>query len=144
MIALDTNVLLRYLLHDDPLQTIQTSRLFEDNDCILITDIVLAEAVWTLRGKRYNAQKAEIVTAINALLHNPKLEFESRESVWSALLDYANAPPVITRSGVRHVDFQDALIIQKAQVVMAAWSEPYEATYTFDLAAQSLEGTKAP
>lgn len=144
MIAFDTNVLLRCLLHDDPVQTVQARHLFEGDTSVLITDIVLAETVWTLCGKRYKVPRTGIVTAIVALLHNPKVEFESRSAVWSALMVYTNSPPVITSSGARRVGFQDALIVQKAQAVMAAWAEPYEATYTFDLAAQSLEGTKAP
>src|SRR5438552_11656093 len=57
MIAVDTNVLLRRLLDDDATQAEKARRLFETNESVLVTDVVLAETVWTLTGKRYGAGK---------------------------------------------------------------------------------------
>ena len=53
MIAVDTNVLLRYLLHDDDLQAAQADAIFNTAETILITDVVLVETVWTLVGRKY-------------------------------------------------------------------------------------------
>ena len=45
MIAVDTNVLLRYLLHDDEAQAARANAVFDADETILITDVVLAETV---------------------------------------------------------------------------------------------------
>ena len=64
MIAVDTNVLLRRLLNDDATQAERARRLFESEESVLIADVVLAEAVWTLTGKRYGAGREEIAAVV--------------------------------------------------------------------------------
>ena len=54
MIAVDTNILLRYLLGDDEQQAEKPSSLINGDDLVLITDVVLAEVVWTLAGRKYH------------------------------------------------------------------------------------------
>ena len=60
MITIDTNVLLRYLLDDDKLQSKLASKLILSGEPVLITDVVLVESIWTLRGKRYSLEKESI------------------------------------------------------------------------------------
>ena len=60
MIAIDTNVLLRYLLADDAGQYRRAKKLIERKAPALITDVVLAETVWTLMGKRFGFGKMQI------------------------------------------------------------------------------------
>ena len=144
MIAVDTNVLLRRLLDDDVSQAEKARKLFDKATQILITDIVLAETIWTLKGKRYKASRDDIVAIVMALLEEPNVVFESQQAVWSALNDYINAPAVRTVDGIRMADLPDALVVNKAKVTMEQWGEPYDSTYTFDQAAQALDGTKAP
>ncbi len=43
MIAIDTNVLLRYLLDDDPQQSPKATALIKSGKPVLITDVVLVE-----------------------------------------------------------------------------------------------------
>ena len=43
MIAVDTNVLLRYLLNDDAVQVDIAASLIKGSDTVLITDVVLVE-----------------------------------------------------------------------------------------------------
>ncbi|PIE41509.1 MAG: PIN domain nuclease, partial [Gammaproteobacteria bacterium] len=64
MIAIDTNVLLRYLLQDDKAQAAKANLLIRDAEAILITDVVLTETIWTLKGKRYNLSKEQIIDVI--------------------------------------------------------------------------------
>ena len=59
MISIDTNVLLRYLLQDDQNQSPRANRLFGGKKKILITDMVLVEALWTLKGQQYNHGQQE-------------------------------------------------------------------------------------
>lgn len=144
MIAVDTNVLLRRLLDDEPAQADRARRIFAQHDRVLIPDIVLVEAVWTLKGKRYRASKDDIVAAITALLEEPNVVFESREAVWAALNDYIAAPLVKTNDGMASADFADALVVRKSMFTAEQWHEDYVATYTFDRAALALPGTKRP
>ena len=104
MIAVNTNVLLRYLLRDDAAQAERARRIFERAERILITDVVLAEAVWTLIGRRYRATKADVVAVVEKLLQEPTVRFEDDEVIWSALQAYRETD----------VDFADALIVHKA------------------------------
>jgi predicted nucleic-acid-binding protein len=135
MIVIDTNVLLRRLLQDDSEQSKRANRLFEQKDRILITDIVLAETIWTLKGKRYDIDKTGIVAVVISLLEEPGIIFESTQAVWSALNDYFES---------KLADFTDALIVNKAKETAKHHSEIMEAVYTFDHGALALPGAKSP
>lgn len=52
MIAIDSNVLLRYLLQDDPAQSKQAAALITGDEDVLITDVVLVKTMWTLNSRR--------------------------------------------------------------------------------------------
>lgn len=82
MIAADTNVLLRYLLRDGDAQAERARRIFERAARILITDVVLAETVWTLTGRRYGATKADLIAVVDNLLQEPNVRFEDDEVMW--------------------------------------------------------------
>jgi len=47
MIAIDTNVLLRYLLQDDEQQANRATKLIVGTEPVLISDVVLTETIWT-------------------------------------------------------------------------------------------------
>ena len=132
MIAIDTNVLIRRLVRDDAVQAAKADRLFDAQAEILVTDVVLAETVWTLAGKRYNVDKRSLVDVIMGLLREPNVLFESRQVIWSALNDFDEAD---------RVDFADALIVNKARATADRNDRPYRGTYTFDKAVLALEGT---
>ena len=144
MIAVDSNVLLRRLLDDDAIQSPKARRLFEAGNDVLITDVVLVETIWVLTGKRYKAGKDDILNMLTGLLEEPHVLFEHRTAIWSALNEYANAAPVRTRSGLREVDYPDALIVNKAKLIAQRRDGDYGGTYTFDEAALKLDGMKSP
>ena len=133
MIAVDTNVLLRYLLRDDDAQAERARHLFERAARILITDVVLAETLWTLMGRRYCAAKADLIAVVDNLLQEPKVRFEDDEVIWSALQAYRETD----------ADFADALIVYKAQKAVPIGDE-LKAVYTFDTAALQLPNTAEP
>ena len=134
MIAVDTNVLLRYLLDDDTEQSPRAARLFRRDDGILVTDVVLAETLWTLAGRKYRASRADLATVVDSLFREPVVEFEDRQAVWGALGDFEATA----------ADFQDALILRKAQGVAERAKKSLSALYTFDVAALELDGAKRP
>lgn len=143
MIAVDTNVLLRRILNDDKEPAAKARALFDGGSPVLITDIVLAETLWTLKGKRYGAAKEDIEAVVVSLLEEPHAVFESRQAVWSALNDFIAARPVKTANGIKTADFADTLIVNKSKVIALERNEDYEGTYTFDRAALEIDGTKA-
>ncbi len=85
MIAIDTNVLLRYLLHDDEQQASIAQRLITGADLVLLTDVVLVETIWTLKGTRYQQPKSTLTQVIRRLFDEPNICFESERAVWYAL-----------------------------------------------------------
>ena len=133
MIAVDTNVLLRYLLDDDAAQADMAANLIKGGDTVLITDVVLVETLWTLSGKKYRLNKDQLAGVVHALFEEPNIRFEDGPTVWMALNDYRESDGA---------DFADALIINKARAVAGAQGRSFSGSYTFDKAAQKLQGAK--
>jgi len=71
MLGIDTNVLVRFLVRDDPKQFERARRLIKrevgSRETVPISLLVLLETEWVLRS-RYSMAKAEIVAALSALL----------------------------------------------------------------------------
>ena len=133
MIAFDTNVLLRLLLWDDEEQSVKALHVFERESCILITDLVLAECLWTLRGTKYRQSKDDLISVVEKLLHNKKFRFEDNEVVSNALLSFKQT----------NANFTDALIVHKA-LKTSSDADRLKAVYTFDKAALRLPHTAEP
>lgn len=144
MIAIDTNILLRYLLDDDNAQSKLAADLILGDTTVLVTDVVLAETIWTLKGKRYNADKEAIIKVVHSLFEEPNVVFESRQTIWRAVNDFKNAKSVKSGGKRKEADFPDALIINKARYVASEAATEFEGVYTFDVAAQQIPGTKKP
>ena len=133
MIAFDTNVLLRLLLRDDEEQSVKALHVFERESCILITDLVLAECLWTLRGPKYRQSKDDLISVVEKLLHNKKFRFEDNEVVSNALLSFIQTS----------ANFTDALIVHKARKISSD-ADRLKAVFTFDEAALRLPYTAKP
>ena len=144
MIAIDTNILLRHLLDDDKTQATNAHQVIASAGAVLITDVVLAETVWTLRGKKYQARKEDVAKVINSLLAEPHIVFESAPTIWAALNDYRKAKPVKVSGKMKTADFADALIVNKARFTASQSGADLETVYTFDVAALEIEGTEKP
>lgn len=144
MIAVDTNVLLRRVLDDDPDQAPKSKKLFERSGQVLITDVVLVETIWTLRGKRYGATRDDVAQLVMSLFEEPNVVFEDAEAIWSAYSDYVDAKPVQTNSGTKWADFSDALIASKAALIGKARTANFGGLYSFDQGAQALPNVLAP
>lgn len=140
MIAIDTNVLLRYLLQDEPNQCAKANVLINGEENVLVTNIVLVETLWTLCGKKYNATQAQIVKAIQALFEEPQIIFENSKIVWQSLDDYVKT----NGKNKRKLDFPDALILNCAKAYARDRGDELTKYYTFDKAAQRLPGAFSP
>jgi predicted nucleic-acid-binding protein len=71
MKALDTNVLIRYLVADDPTQTRQAARIIEDaqrlGEQLFLSVLVLCEVVWVLE-RRYRQSRPAIAGVLDQVL----------------------------------------------------------------------------
>ena len=144
MIAIDTNVLLRYLLQDDEEQGRKAERIISGTDRVLVTDVVLVETIWTLKGKRYQLTKEQLLDVIYALFSERNIIFEDGLAVWAALKDFANAMPIKSGGKINQADFPDALIVNKSKRYGKANKVDVSTIYTFDKAALVIDGTKEP
>lgn len=84
MKALDTNVLVRFLINDDKAQGRKARRLLEEAERsggrYFIPTAVLLETLWVLSAV-YDLAREDVLHAMDALAQIPVLEFESHESV---------------------------------------------------------------
>ena len=99
VIAVGTNVLLRYLLRDDPDQAERAHHPLAGREQILLMDVVLVETICMLSGRRYQAAKVDLTAVLDNLLQEPNIRFEDEDVVWNAL----------QASRDSNVDFVDAL-----------------------------------
>jgi predicted nucleic-acid-binding protein len=117
--GLDTKVLVRYLVQDDPGQAARASKYIEtycteDRPCF-IGQIVLCELAWVLQSN-YRQSREQIALIIAELLQIGELEVAEPEIVWRALADYKNS----------QADFPDHLLARVNQ------ARGCETTVTFD------------
>ncbi|TVP60316.1 MAG: PIN domain-containing protein [Halomonadaceae bacterium] len=144
MIAIDTNVLLRYLLQDHENQAKKAAALINGTVPVLITDIVLVETVWVLTGKRYKLDREAVGGVIAALFEERNIVFEDGQTVWRALSDFRKARPVKVNGKKKSADFPDALIVNKGLYTARQWRVAMKGVYTFDVAAREISGTVSP
>lgn len=139
MIAIDTNVLLRYLLDDDTKQSPLAKKLIINRHPVLITDVVLAETLWTLMGPRYSIDKKGVCEIVRTLMGDGSFVFEDSQVIWSALRDYEESKTIRGKS----LDFADALIANKAHYLAKSQDIELSGFYSFDKATEQLQGTKS-
>jgi len=144
MIALDTNVLLRYLLQDDNAQSSKVNGLIRGKIKALVTDVVLVETMWTLKGKKYKLAKDELLFVVEQLIKEPNIVFEDAQTVWRALHEIRNTKPIKVGSKKKDADFADALVLEKAKYDCYRKESVFEGLYSFDEAAHQIEGIKKP
>ncbi len=128
MIGLDTNVIVRYVTHDDPAQTRSAIKLLDSlskESPGFVSLIVLAELVWVLRSV-YDFGKDEVTPVLEILLQSDSLVIENREVAWQAFLKF--------KSGV--AGFSDYLIERSGGAAGCLH------TVTFDQIAAKSSGMK--
>lgn len=121
MTGLDTNVLVRYVMQDDPRQSLRATRLIESlsaEDPGFVPVVVLVELVWVLSGS-YDLDRTQVATVLATLLRSKELVVDRAELVTQALKRYST----------EGADFADALIERLSAAAGCA------ATMTFDAGA---------
>lgn len=74
-IAVDTNVLVRYLTSDDAAQATEEMRVIEGASTVVISTIVLCELVWVLKG-RYRYGREDIINIVRGLTESRTVEVD--------------------------------------------------------------------
>lgn len=130
MIALDSNVLIRYIIQDDKTQARQAAIVIESltpDSPAFISCIVLCEVHWVLKTT-YKIAKQDRFHALQNILSIAVFEIESLEVCLKALKLYKTG----------QADFSDYLIQQLAH------QQGYETVITFDKIAQKCQGFQKP
>lgn len=126
MPGIDTNVLVRYLVKDDPEQAREARELLEgltpDSPGYICRE-VLVELVWVL-GRAYRFSRAQIAFVLDQLGSTDGLVVEAGDDVAHAAIRY----------GIGGADFSDLMILAAAE---RAGAGPL---YTFDRALGRLDG----
>lgn len=107
MIGLDTNVLVRFLVQDDPHQAAQATRLIETLSAEqpgYLAEVVLVELAWVLSAA-YGYSRGQIADVLERLLRSRELVIEHPSRSLQAVRLYRD-------SGA---DFADALIALAAK-----------------------------
>ena len=108
MIALDTNVLVRYLVEDDAKQTALATALIDRaitaGDALFISHIVVCETVWVL-SVSYRVARQEIALVLRELFRARHLAFDASDQLVRALDAYESGK----------ADFADYLIRENAR-----------------------------
>jgi predicted nucleic-acid-binding protein len=90
MIGLDTNVLVRYLTQDDPIQSRKATKLIERDlnarNPGFVSVVAMVEASWVL-DSAYGFSSTQIAAAIERILQIEVLEVENGQQVFTAMAD---------------------------------------------------------
>ena len=89
MIGLDTNILIRYLTQDDPVQSAKATEILERRltrrNLGFVSVVAMVETVWVL-DRAYGLTAQEIATAIERLLQVEVLTIEKEQEVFTAMV----------------------------------------------------------
>src|SRR5437763_816485 len=89
MIGLDTNVLVRYLAQDDPVQSRKATELIErrlsEEEPGFISVVAMAEVIWVLE-RAYGLADQDVAAAIEGLLQAEVLVVENEQEVFQAMI----------------------------------------------------------
>ena len=131
MIALDTNVLVRFLVEDDTEQSRQAKAMIQraiaGNSPCFVSEVVVCEVVWVL-GTSYQVGREEIARVLRQLLRARHLTFPKGERLSRALSAFEPG----------RGDFTDYLIRETAREAGC------ESVATFDRALLREPGFVAP
>jgi predicted nucleic-acid-binding protein len=109
VVAVDTNVLVRFLVRDDEAQFKRATAFFEQaqqaDEPVFVSDLVLVYLVWVLR-RAYRVGKAEVVRTLTDLVRARHVQLESTTLVERAITAYTRG----------RGDFADYIVRERARL----------------------------
>jgi predicted nucleic-acid-binding protein len=120
MRALDTNVLVRYLVADDARQLAAADRIIDecrrDGEAIFLAAPVLCELVWVLE-RCYQQSKAEVLAILDSVLGSPYFRMEHGDLVRQSVNAYregkGNFPDYLIGEISRHAGCRDVVTFDR-------------------------------
>ena len=109
MIGLDTNILVRYLTQDDPIQSPKATKIIEQRltseNPGYVSIVAMVETVWVL-DRAYGLAPQEIAAAVERILQTDVLAVENEQEVFTAMValkegDGAFADAIIAALGAK-------------------------------------------
>ena len=108
MIAVDTNVIVRFLVRDDEKQSQAAYRRLKkaevDRETLFVPLVVVLETIWVLESA-YNKSRTDVIDSIEDMRRMPIFEFERDDVLHRVLSDGRNC----------RADLADLLIAHSAQ-----------------------------
>ena len=126
MIGLDTNVLVRYIMQDDPKQSPRATEIVESLEGVgsgYVTLVSIVELVWVLSAS-FDLTRSQVAQALDGIIRTKQFKIENADQVIRALR--------VFKAGKS--DFADCLIERSAN------SAGCEKTITFDVNASKHAG----
>ena len=115
MLAVDTNILIRFFTYDEPSQAARAMALLRSNE-IWISKTVLLETEWVLR-RSYGFPRERLIDVLRQLARSTNVFLEEPLNVWQALdwfaagFDFADALHVASSGkSERFVTFDEKLV----------------------------------
>lgn len=129
MIGVDTNIIVRYIMQDDPVQSAKAIRIIEreftEQDPAFISLATVLETAWVLKSF-YGLSSQQVAQAMERMLQIESLNIQNEHEV--------SAATRVLKTG--QGSFEDALI-----AALGTWAG-CDSTLTFDKKASRLQGFK--
>jgi predicted nucleic-acid-binding protein len=126
-VFIDTNILLRYLTKDDPVQYPRCRTLFkkaQNGEMLLVTStLVIAELIWTL-ASHYQVSKEQIIEKTSIIIGSDAVQIPDKEIIAEALVIYA-------RKNVDYIDAYNAVLLRHLHL---------KEIYSYDRDVDKIEG----
>ncbi len=127
--AVDTNLVVRWIIGDDPDQTDRATAVFEQETYISLT--VLIETVWVLSGRRYGLNRTLVADLLDRIVRTRSVTIEHETSLpWAidryrAGADFAGMIHLIAAATAdRFVTFDRRLATQAGEMPPLAIETP--------------------
>ena len=121
MIAVDTNILVRYVVNDDAEQAQQAKELLRDNR-VFISKTVILETEWVLRGV-YKLPQESVLKGLLSILGLENVSLENEYQIAQAIeyyqqgLDFADALHYVANKQIDNFYTFDEKFVKKSQLL---------------------------
>ncbi|MDF0729009.1 PIN domain-containing protein [Cytobacillus sp. S13-E01] len=100
----DTNLIIRFLTNDDPVQSPIALEVFQEvvngKITLILTSHIVAECCWVLESSRYKYTPKDIASKLSQIIESPGIKVDEKEVLLSSLEAYHSM----------NVDFIDAYL----------------------------------
>ncbi len=119
---IDTNLIIRFLVNDDPQKVSKVEKLLKDkNNTNIILDTVVAEIIWVL-SSYYDLNKSDVVEKVRALIHVETIEC-------NAFL-ISRALTIWEENNISYIDAYLAAVAQLGEITLYSYDKKFSSMPT--------------